>query len=423
MSTRKLENPVLNFMVRHTAVRGPMSAEAWNDSVDELSADLAAFSLEIKKLKKITDSIPNGTYDSSIDAFKLGLDGANLFVDSSLDGTATSAYWNGTRPVTVEEAFDDIYVALNDAVRELEEEIISSYVALTTAQKTAIGDKIFNATLTSTPLSLDGKSENNRLNTIQLARDLYGSTYALGNDGAADLTYSVKDQVDALLAIHNGSWNSDITVDHASLSITLAQTSVLPSSTYDDAFVGGPVNLEEDLNQLRTLMRETKGGSSFTEPVPELYTGGASDLEELFLYTKGSGTKAVDNPWGYHLNDIDDLVPSGLLVMQTAAVGSGLPNQLGQANAQSIFEWVVDANGVWDGQKFRRMETGVSGPGPFNVYHGRGAYPQVQLVQIDPSVSVSGQYVYTVDQYDTNNFTLVVPSGVVLVSGVIISLW
>ena len=412
-------------MVRHTSTRGPMSAENWNDSLDELAADLTYLAKEMRKLQTLTNTLPNGVSNSTIDAFALGIDGRGIYVDSSLETGTTSTYWESgdSRPKTVEEAFNDIYTALNTAVRELEEEIISSYVAITAAQKTAIGDNIFDASLTSNATSLDGKSENNRLNTIQIARDVYGGAYTLDSDGAANLSYSVKDMVDALLALHNGAWNSDIVVDHSGLSITLAQTSVLASSTYDDNFGGPPANLEEDLNELRTLVKEIKGTAAYTGEVSQLYAAGPVSLEDLMTGTSGEGTKSPNNPWGYKFSDIDDLQPSGLQYMETELVGSGMPNNLAVQQPQFIFQWMINTESEWDGQKFRRMETGVTGEGPFVVSHLRNTYPQVQLVQIDPTVTVSGQYDYTVEHTDMDNFTLTLPAGVVLVSGVIVSLW
>lgn len=419
-----LKQLYVNFMKRRVPLRGQIPSDSFNSSMEEIGNDLANLASEHIKLKTLTDTLPDGTEDTTLDVWTNGLDGANLWTDESA-GT-TSLYWDSTnsRPRTVRESLDDLHVRITNTSLELQESITENSVALTTAQKERIGINIFDGTLTSSTISLDGKSERNRLNTIQLAKDLYGASYyTLDSDGVENLLYSVRDMVGALLDAHGGTWNADITLTHSGISIVVNQDAVNNSLVYNDLYVGVPADLQDDLNQIRTEINEIRGAGTWTTGNSQLFPGGPGDLENLFVATNGTGTKTGTNPWGYKLHDLDE-VTSGLDLMTTKVVASGLPNDMPDGiTAQEYLSWMTSASGRIDGQYFRRMETGVAGPGPFIVNHDRSSYPLVQLVQLSPSVTVSGQYAYTTEHLSQDEFRLSLPTGVSLVSGVIVSIW
>lgn len=428
MANNSLKNLNFTFSYRAAPKQGPTSSYKWNDSFKEIAIDLASLSKEWNnKLIKVLGALPYGEYDTGIDALTLGLDGKNLWVDHTLTSSSEDlTYYDSTntRPKTVQEALDDLHLRITAAIEQLQEDIVDSGEGLTTTQKARIGMNIFDATQTSSSTSLDGKSENNRLNITQIAKDMYGATYTLDNDALANLTYSVKEQVDALLQIHNGSWNSDIVVDHTGISVTITQADINSSAPGDDSFVGAPTNLEEDLDQIRTEIKTSKGTADWQTALTALYAGGANSLEDLLVSTQGTGTKAAGNPWGYNIADMDDLATAASLI-NTTVVGSGLPTDLPVDSIQDILAWAVSASSRISGQYFRRMETGCYGAGPFTVYHGRGSYPIVQLVQVSPTVTLSGQFGYTVEHTNTNEFVLDLtsPADAFLASGVIVSIW
>lgn len=427
MANSELKNMAFTFNMRSAPRRGPTSSDNWNDCLEEIKTDLANLSKEWNnKLVKIVTGLPNGSDDTGINAFVYGIDGNHCYVEHGVTSSSDDLtyYDSGNdRPVTLKEAFDSLHTRIDNINEDLQEEIANSAAALTNAEKAAIGWNIFDSTKTSSSTSLDGKSENNRLNIVQLARDLYGSGYSLDSDGAANLTNSVQAMVDALLELHNGNWSDDATLSHAGVSITLSQTGINDSATENDSFTGTPANLEEDLNQIRTQLKNAKGTTTWTTATTALYTGGADDLEGLLTNTAGTGTKSSSNPWGYDFSDLGGL-STALDEITSTVVGSGLPTDIpASQTAQDLMAWMIAADMKLSEQYFRRMETGVEGTGPWDVYHGRSAYPQVQLVQIDPSITDSGQYLYTVEHSDTDEFVVTIPSGVTLVSGVIISLW
>lgn len=373
---------------RNAPKRGPMSSDNYNDSFDEVVNDLVSLQSEWNnKVVPLTATVPNGDDDTSVDAYSNGLDGKNLYVDSSVESSSTDlTYYNSlkSRPSTVQEAFESVYSEIAAQVEALSTQISEASTGLTTTQQESIGIHIFDETQTSSATSLDGKSESSRLNIVQLARDVYGSTYTLAGNGLATLVNSVRDMVNALLVLHNGSWDSDITLSHT--GIFTSQASVGSSSSYNDSYGGSPSNTEDDLNQLRTQIKRISGTSTYTTNNSQLYSGGADSLEDLLTSTAGTGTKTSVNPWGYDYTDIEGLV-SQL---------SSLANDY-------------------------RYETGFTGIS-LTVNHGKGMYPIVDLVQIDPVVSLSGECPFVVDHTSMDEFTLTLTSGVV-VSGVLVALF
>lgn len=374
MSTRPTQLS-FNFTRRIAPRRGPAPSDTWNDSIDEISAAFASIQRQWNTyFLPLLDTVPNGDLDTNVDAFKTGLDGSTLYLDEDADGTSDYYNLSRARPSTVKEALDDIYAYISTEIGTVNDAIADVSNGLTSAQKAAIGSHIFDASLTSSSSSLDGKSETGRLNILQLAKDMYGSTFALDGDGVANLTNSIADMVDALLELHGGNWSDDATVSHASITAA-TQLTVGNSATYDDAYAGTPANTEDDLNQIRTQLKKVGGGTNWTSAPTALYAGGPDSLEDLLTATQGSGTKTSSNPFGYRFNDIDD-------------------------------------------HRYQEAFSGITK----TITHNRAAYPVVDIIQLDPAVTLSGEVPFTVNHTSTNAFTVTITSGV-LVDGYILAIW
>lgn len=298
-------------ILRPAGLNGPRSSEDWNDTIAELVSDFQSIADQWNnKLVSLLSTIPDGTDDTLINAYVNGLDGRTFYIDSSVTSSSASTRYYYTitdRPKTVKEGFDDVYSYVDSVANQLQTDLQAASSQLTAAQKTAIGDNIFDSTTTSSSSSLDGKSENNRLNIIQLAKDMYGSTsYTLDADGNANLTNSVQAMVNALLQSHGGNWDDDIGLTHS--GITIATQAAVPSSaSYNDSYAGSPSNTEDDLNQIRTRLKTVAGTTTWTSSLPSLYAGGADSLKDLLDATQGTGTQTATNPWGYNYTDIDGL--------------------------------------------------------------------------------------------------------------------
>lgn len=110
--TDRLEEIRILLQKRIARSRGPTSSNVFNDSIDEISHDLANFSDQwTNRLVPLTDTIPNGSDDASVDAFLNGLDGRTLYVHHEATASASASYYNTTqgRPRTIYEQFRDVY--------------------------------------------------------------------------------------------------------------------------------------------------------------------------------------------------------------------------------------------------------------------------------------------------------------------------
>ena len=85
----KLNKLALTFTARTAPKNGPRSSDAWNDSFNELAADLAVVAKEHAKLVDVLGALPRGVLDTSVNAVKNGLDGRTLWLDSSLTSASS----------------------------------------------------------------------------------------------------------------------------------------------------------------------------------------------------------------------------------------------------------------------------------------------------------------------------------------------
>lgn len=149
------------------------------------------------------------------------LDGVNIFVDTdSTERTDGGKYWDSSflRPKTIKEAFGNLYSEIQIQIDALRSEFTSiSGTGLTSAQMARIGMNIFDPSIPSGIGSLDELTQTHTLDLMQLAKDVYGSTWSLDGDGNTNLLNSVKEMVNALLVLHNGAWDTDIVIDHSSV--------------------------------------------------------------------------------------------------------------------------------------------------------------------------------------------------------------
>ena len=103
----KPTNLVMSLKRRPAVKNGPMSSDSWNDSMRELAVDISTLLSQWNtRLVKLAATIPDGSDDKLVDAWKNGLDGRTLYVDAGSTSTSEgSKYWNATRtpPATVKE--------------------------------------------------------------------------------------------------------------------------------------------------------------------------------------------------------------------------------------------------------------------------------------------------------------------------------
>jgi hypothetical protein len=297
--------------------RGPIDPDDINDALDEIRYDLqriiTAWNDEGYNFFRL---LPSGASDTrwtlpaTIHVINNGLDGTQVFVDndasSSEDG---GVYWESEqeRPKTIKEAIANVRTLISTTKEELQDQIDQGQFGIADSQKLRIGWNIFDSTKTSSASSLDGMTAANQQNILQLAKDLYDDDHdSLDGDGAANLTYSLRDHIVALLGIHSGTWDSDLTLDHSSFTPTQAQIASSASYTVLNR-AASVTTLEHDLNRLRYEVGVLRGNANWAADFSPPGTTTAVSLYDHVSHT-GSGSQTTSNPHGLRYDDIDGLV-------------------------------------------------------------------------------------------------------------------
>lgn len=341
-------NILISTVKRNQRFRGPTFSDQQNDTQAEVIRDLSAFQQQWNnQIVPLTKLLPDGTQDSEVNAFSNGLDGQTIYVKSDATIALSSGQFYNTvkdRPNTVYEQVVNIYSYIDAQIDTLQESITvnNSGTGITAEQKTRIGDHIFDLSQTSLSTSLDGKVTSQAGYITQIARDMYGTNSpTLNSSGATVLTNSVKSMVDALLELHNGNWDNDITVNHNNFDAsvittgTFSQQRVAASSAsggVNDNYAGSPVNLLDDLNLVRSLLKTFKGTAAFNSAITPDGTWVPVTTQPTsysnLITLKGSAARSDTNPWGYSYTDIDQL-NSFLTAIQTFTgqdtLGDGTP--------------------------------------------------------------------------------------------------
>lgn len=307
----------LSLVRRNASFRGPRSSDSWNDTIDEIANDLISIINEWNnKVYPLLNDLPDGTIDPNVDAFLNGIDGANIYTD----GAATEAsdngnFWSGTytRPLTIKESISGLRDIVDSNYDALVSLIAESSGALTHDQKRGIGLEIFAEDYAFGGVSILARSQANQYNLIQLARDVYGPTFSLDGDGVANFTSSINDALTAILAMHGGTWDTDITLVHnivdadINASANIAQTKISESVIYDDDvdLLVLATNIEEDLNALRTVAKKIGGGANWTSIISPGYASGPITLQDHLTDMGTAITPSATNPHGYTFDDIE----------------------------------------------------------------------------------------------------------------------
>jgi len=308
----------LSLIRRNAPYRGPRTSDSWNDTIDEISTDLASVISEWNlKLYPLLLGVPDGTDDVNIDAFTNGLDGSQLYVDhDSTESDDNGAYWNETysRPITLKESLTEVREEMESNYNDLAALVAEASGALTHDQKRAIGLEIFSDDYTFGGVSILTRSQNNEYNIVQLAKDIYGSSFSLDSDGIANFTNSINDALDAILTLHQGSWDTDVTLIHDIVNADVNDNAAIVQTKLDNSGAGAidtfdigvdPVEtLLDDLNVARTVIRIFKGTAGWADEILEPYVGGPVDLNG-HIWDSGTGTRAANNPHGLTFDDVE----------------------------------------------------------------------------------------------------------------------
>lgn len=312
----------LSLIKRNVPYRGPRTSDSWNDTIDEIASDLAAITSEWNnKLHPLLASIPDGTDDVNVDAFLNGLDGKQLYTDQNATDTSDNGeLWSTaySRPLTIKETIDSMKDEIESNYNDLATLVSDTAGILTHDQKRAIGLEIFDEDYTFTGISLLTRSQTNEYNVSQIAKDLYGTSSVLDGDGISHFGVggagaSVNDALTAILAMHGGTWSTDVSLVHSivnadvNVSADIVQTKLYKSDAgASDTFTIGedPVNLLGDLNMIRTVIKLLKGTSGWTVTPDEPYVGAPVTLNGHVNNTGNPSYASDSNPHGLDFEDL-----------------------------------------------------------------------------------------------------------------------
>jgi len=311
----------ISFTKRPIPKNGPMQSDDYNSSIDEILLDLntlaSAWNADVQP---ILESLPHGSNEdrwdlpASIDPAANGLDGTQIFMDSSATASSdTGRYWytdeNYARPKTIKEISGDLYDDIVEFKTDVLDQLGNISNGLSTDQWGRLGIWVREGGVTSSAAdSVDGITRTNRTRLENTIDDIY----AAGDPPGSRLTYPVQEMVDALAILHNGAdWSDDpSTWTHSLGAGTIAQTAVTNGpydNTHTRAFA--PVDgLNDDLDRIRYEIGMLRRGAytywntAFNDPV---------DAAEATLYKhvvthQGSGVAATGNPHAMDITDVDD---------------------------------------------------------------------------------------------------------------------
>ena len=118
MASTKISNFIFSSKKRVVPYNGAFSSDLWNDSNAELLVDLSNISSQWNSsLIPLLSRLPDGTIDTGINAWALGLDGTSLWVDSRASSPSDVQFYNAAkaRPYTLYEVLGNIYQSINAA--------------------------------------------------------------------------------------------------------------------------------------------------------------------------------------------------------------------------------------------------------------------------------------------------------------------
>lgn len=406
--------------VYRAANRGQLSASELRASIDSISTNINhLWRLWRNNIRPVLDSLPSGKRDerwrtgrglpTKIDALTYGIQGSTVFVFNDATSTkASGKYWHITdeRPLTIAEAFEDIWDAINDID-------ITSITAPTSVDLSplwyAIGNRYQSITLTSVASSLDKRTEVLESYLEQLREDIYEpSTYPPYTLGYS-LDYSIAQNLDLLLKAHgiSGGWQTNPTglghgtfaaaahthpYDEVTTTLTAAQTQdrVAPLAT-----------LENEIKRIRYEIARTRGGSGTWYSDPEDPVSGLNN-GNLHLHThySGSGTQTTNNPHGLTYTDLGIGTYLGYIanfIGMSDYTASELPDYWStnyvsdDDSLEEAISTLDDAIAGIDGFVFKRIYD-VYRPGmsettreqtPIIWAHGMGEYPVLNFIDLD----------------------------------------
>jgi hypothetical protein len=273
-----------------------MSSDDYNDMIDELSHDLAEFNTQWNnRLIPLTTTIPDGTDDSSVDAFTNGLSGRHLYTDATATAASNVAYYNSSsaRPYTILEQFTDVYNEIRSVQNSLEGDIAD---ITPSAEQVAIADSggLFTASNVEDALS------EVRIALSSLETTFGSSGNVAKNGTAADNQVAVWLSDGVLEGNSNFTWDGSILTLAGSISLTGTVDGVDVSDHSSRHEQGGSDALNVELlanNSLaadRTIKSDGSGGWTVID-APDVYISGTPSANQVTVWASATEIEGSSN--------------------------------------------------------------------------------------------------------------------------------
>lgn len=306
----------VSIVERYAPSRGPTSSADFNATLQETINSFAQVALSWnQEVQPLLDSLPGGATNiireertDNPNPFFNGFDGSQIYLDlTSTPLTDDGKYFSeaNDRPLTIKESLESVQAQLNQSVQDLLVKIaqVAESSGITARQKQAIGSRIFDPETTSSPSSLDGKTQTLERNLDQVALDVYGDIDALNNNGVKSLVYTILQQLQSIQEAHNyNSVSNDM--DHTNLPQHIHRYHIVPlgllngvNRTYD--IPGGEKFIA---NSLRVIVNglELRKGAEFSERAIDRR---GFNISPSYPALENDGVNADDVVWVHY--DID----------------------------------------------------------------------------------------------------------------------
>lgn len=336
----QMEKVITSLVERKVPFHGPVESTIWNDTIEELVHSIGLLQSGWNELLyPMLGSLPGGPVEVTAadrladpNPFDNGMDGSQIYMDMTALESDTLYYSSiSERPYTIKEAFVVFQESIQSDIQDAREAAI--FAGISEEQKERIGANIFYVNRASSPSSLHGETIWLRQAVEQLIADIFNegtdadsppnlALYPV-EEGLQTRDNTLMEYLLSLIYYHDNSLGGSpyIPIHHVfadpalegGLLPQLYSNMVKAVSVVDSDYAGGGWpgtvdHLEDELNQIRTMIKRLSGDALLWTSLPE----DPWDSTELSLQDHmnrtGDGIPDEKNPHGVHADDLDGIL-------------------------------------------------------------------------------------------------------------------
>jgi len=373
----QMEKVITSLIERKVPFNGRVESDVWNDTIEEMVQSIGVLQTVWNTLLyPMLGSLPDGPVEvtaadrhSTPNPFDNGMDGSQIYMDMTA-GESDEDYYSSIngRPYTIKETFIVFQESIQDDIQAARE--AATFAGITEAQKEKIGANIFYTNRTSSAASLDGRSQWNQTAIEQMIADIFNlgtdadsppnlAIYPI-EDGLQTRDNTVMELLESLMYYHDNTLGSDwVEVHHAFADPALEGStspqiysdkvkavSLVNSNFASGSWPGTPSHLEDEINQIRTMIKRLSGASLWTGLPLDPWNSATRSLQD-HMNRVGSTTPTAVNPHGVTLADLGYVFPTAAEVTYTPS--GGMAYIYGATNVKEALETLDFELSVVDG--------------------------------------------------------------------------